>query len=67
VSELTADQYESIGLQKDHAYSVLDAIEIHAKDGNKANLLMMRNPWGKVEWKGDWSDASDLWTPELKK
>lgn len=28
----------------------------------------MRNPWGRgVEWKGDWSDLSHLWTPELKK
>ncbi len=27
----------------------------------------MRNPWGKgVEWKGDWSDHSGLWTPDLK-
>lgn len=26
----------------------------------------MRNPWGKKgEWSGDWSDSSDLWTPEL--
>ena len=28
----------------------------------------MRNPWGRgVEWKGDWSDNSTIWTPELKK
>lgn len=27
----------------------------------------MRNPWGKGEWTGDWSDKSDLWTPEIKK
>jgi calpain-15 len=26
----------------------------------------MRNPWGKKEWTGDWSDSSQLWTPELK-
>lgn len=26
----------------------------------------MRNPWGKKEWSGDWSDKSDKWTPELK-
>ena len=26
----------------------------------------MRNPWGKFEWQGDWSDESDLWTPELR-
>jgi len=27
----------------------------------------MRNPWGDGEWTGDWSDGSNLWTPELKK
>lgn len=30
-------------------------------------LLKVRNPWGKVEWLGDWSDNSDKWTPELIK
>lgn len=29
--------------------------------------MKMRNPWGSgVEWKGDWSDNSKLWTPDLK-
>lgn len=27
----------------------------------------MRNPWGKGEWKGDYSDKSSLWNQELKK
>lgn len=27
----------------------------------------MRNPWGKKEWTGNWSDDSNSWTPELKK
>ena len=26
----------------------------------------MRNPWGKGEWIGDWSDNSPLWTPQLR-
>ena len=26
----------------------------------------MRNPWSEVEWKGDWSDGSYLWTYDLK-
>ena len=28
---------------------------------------MLRNPWGNFEWKGNWGDSSNLWTPELKK
>lgn len=30
-------------------------------------LVQLRNPWGDFEWKGDWSDSSDLWTDEIKK
>lgn len=26
----------------------------------------MRNPWGSMEWKGDWSDNSKLWTPKIR-
>lgn len=29
-------------------------------------LCKIRNPWGNFEWKGDWSDNSDLWTDEMK-
>lgn len=25
-------------------------------------LVKLRNPWGKGEWKGDWSDESYKWT-----
>ena len=27
----------------------------------------MRNPWGKGEWNGDWSNNSKLWTLSLRK
>jgi calpain-15 len=29
-------------------------------------LIKLRNPWGKFEWNGDYSDKSDLWTEEMK-
>ncbi|KAG0238145.1 hypothetical protein BGW42_007136 [Actinomortierella wolfii] len=47
------------GLVPHHAYSVLGTAEY-----NGERLVHLRNPWGKVEWNGDWSDDSDKWTPE---
>lgn len=29
--------------------------------------MQLRNPWGSFEWKGDWGDDSDCWTPQIKK
>ena len=42
-----------------HAYSILEAREIKGE-----RLLKLRNPWGKMEWRGAWSDGSEQWTPE---
>ncbi|KAF2837664.1 cysteine proteinase [Patellaria atrata CBS 101060] len=50
---------ERQGIQENHAYSIMAAKEI---DGER--LLKLRNPWGKTEWKGPWSDGSEQWTPE---
>ncbi|KAF9161648.1 hypothetical protein DFQ26_004343 [Actinomortierella ambigua] len=47
------------GLISGHAYSVLEAVEYKGE-----RLVHLRNPWGEVEWNGDWSDDSDKWTPE---
>lgn len=27
-------------------------------------MTSIRNPWGKSEWQGAWSDGSEQWTPE---
>ncbi|KAG8762771.1 hypothetical protein FRC12_008856 [Ceratobasidium sp. 428] len=47
------------GLHTRHAYSVLDALEVAGK-----RFLRLRNPWGKSEWKGRWSDGSKEWNSE---
>ena len=50
----------SKGFVSSHAYAVLQAWE----EGD-LKLLKLRNPWGKTEWSGEWSDGSKLWTPEM--
>ncbi|KAF8194986.1 hypothetical protein BJ912DRAFT_847616 [Pholiota molesta] len=47
------------GLFGGHAYSVLRAVEVNGK-----RFVVVRNPWGKSEWTGRWSDGSKEWTQE---
>lgn len=53
--------YSTVGLQAQHAYSVLDV-----QDVGQNRLIRLRNPWGRYSWTGAWSDGSSLWTPELR-
>eukprot|EP00043_Microstomoeca_roanoka_P014765 m.147026 g.147026 ORF g.147026 m.147026 type:complete len:833 (-) comp16102_c0_seq2:543-3041(-) len=55
------DHYQTIGLMTGHAYSILSVQQI---GGHR--LLKLRNPTASTSWKGDWSDASSLWTPYLR-
>lgn len=50
---------ERKGIIEGHAYSIMRAVEM---DGQR--LLLLKNPWGKGEWTGSWSDGSKEWTPE---
>ena len=59
------DEYDKLGLITGHAYSLLHAQEI-TNNGNKVRLVQLRNPWGSHEWKGQWSDDWEGWTPELR-
>jgi len=54
---------EAVGLASNHAYAVLEIMEL-----NNVRMLMLKNPWGRFEYKGKFS-ANDKrnWTPELKK
>lgn len=47
------------GLIGGHGYSVLRSVEYKGK-----RFLVIRNPWGKSEWTGPWSDGSKEWTKE---
>jgi calpain-15 len=62
-----ADLMSSVGLVGSHAYSLLAALTVKDKYGKDVRLVRIRNPWGQGEWKGEWSDQSASWTPELRK
>ncbi|KAF9449391.1 cysteine proteinase [Macrolepiota fuliginosa MF-IS2] len=47
------------GLVGNHAYSVLRAVECKGK-----RFVVVRNPWGRTEWTGPWSDGAREWTKE---
>jgi len=57
---------DASGVVQGHAYTLLCVKENVC--GSGINLLQLRNPWGKGEWTGDWSDESDLWDahPDIK-
>ncbi|KAM9054520.1 calpain-14 [Megaptera novaeangliae] len=48
------------GLVQGHAYTLPGIRKVTSKRG-PAYLIKLRKPWGRVEWKGDWSDSSSMW------
>ncbi|KAG8945068.1 hypothetical protein FRC04_001229 [Tulasnella sp. 424] len=56
----TRDSGEDTGLYGRHAYALLKAVEYEGR-----RFLVIRNPWGKGEWKGRWSDGSKEWNDEF--
>eukprot|EP01012_Entosiphon_sulcatum_P043639 TRINITY_DN579_c0_g1_i1.p1 TRINITY_DN579_c0_g1~~TRINITY_DN579_c0_g1_i1.p1 ORF type:complete len:884 (-),score=172.09 TRINITY_DN579_c0_g1_i1:30-2681(-) len=59
----TEDEYYQAGFIMAHSYSVIDTAE---PAGTPYRLLKCRNPWGGLEWNGDWSDNSELWTDAIR-
>ncbi|KAG8932278.1 hypothetical protein FRC01_014809 [Tulasnella sp. 417] len=62
--------FEIEGLLMNHAYSITKAVEFTSQD-RKYTGRFLRNPWGRKEWSGRWSDGSEewneKWTEELRK
>ena len=53
---------KAAGLVDAHAYSLLGVKTVTDNNGASHKVLRVRNPWGKREWKGDWSDSWSGWT-----
>ena len=47
-----------------HAYTLIGAKQIFLDEKGSATerLVKVRNPYARVEWKGDWGDKSSKWT-----
>ena len=55
------------GLYGGHEYSLLKLELVQNNEGKYVELVNIRNPWGKGEFNGNWSDSSKMWetiTPE---
>ncbi len=52
------------GIVYSHCYTLIDVYPVTVGE-RSFRLMKLRNPWGRLEWKGDWSDESALWTDEL--
>ena len=60
---LTQAEEERCGLVSGHAYAVLRVVEVEGW-----RMLQVKNPWGRVRWKGRFSPADTVnWTPKLKR
>lgn len=62
-----ASKKDGNGIVNSHMYTLRFAGEVRDSQDIAHKLVCLRNPWGCHEWKGDWSDNSEKWTPELRK
>ncbi|XP_078287098.1 LOW QUALITY PROTEIN: calpain-9-like, partial [Rhinoraja longicauda] len=49
-----------MGLLAGHAYSIVDADRVRLPKSS-VRLFRLRNPWGRKEYSGPWSDRSPTW------
>ena len=67
-TQVRNDYGEPTGILAGHAYSINDVFELEKDPTDEKGkprkrehhrLLRIRNPWGKCEWNGIWSDDSE--------
>lgn len=58
---------EQSGIIAFQSYSIINLAVAPDKYGVPTKLIQLRNPWGRFEWNGEWSDESDQWTEEAKR
>jgi len=61
-----AEEANKNGLYTRHEYSLLKVLDEQLDDGTPMRFVILRNPWGMLEWRGDWGDRSDLWNQNPK-
>jgi calpain-15 len=72
ISGTGSEEKLPLGLIGGHAYTVLRIEFVDPSGGGFLGLggaprddflkmVQLRNPWGKGEWEGDWSDNSPMW------
>lgn len=66
-SAAIAEQQSGEGLVSGHAYSILDCREVIDAYGAPRFIVQLRNPWGKFEWNGEFSDDSKSWIENTKR
>lgn len=48
------------GVVQGHAYTLLNAVILN-HNNQQVRLIQLRNPWGKGEYTGQWSDSDPNW------
>ena len=58
-----ADDIRNFGLCDFHSYTMMRCLPVQLQERGKEYrfMLQLRNPWGKKEWLGPWSDYSKAW------
>ena len=65
-SGMPATETRQLGVCGGHDYSVLQTKRVATGEG-EIQMVLIRNPWGKVRWKGKYSHLdNESWTEEFK-